>query len=119
MCADPFVRRPSEAVGDGFDGLGGPSYGFANVPFSVASGICSTRNTEKSIPCRREFRTKRQLWEGQPVWRAIKRGKLFRADLRYTGYRTTPSPIKSGTCYRLLIELKSETSDAKEVKPQH
>ncbi len=40
-------------------------------------------------------------------------------DLRYTGYRTTPSPIKSGTCYRLLIELKSETSDAKEVKPQH
>ena len=25
-CADAFVRRPSEAVGQGFDGLGGPSY---------------------------------------------------------------------------------------------
>ena len=25
--AGPFVRRPSEAVGDGFNGLGGPSYG--------------------------------------------------------------------------------------------
>ena len=28
--ADAFVRRPSEAVGQGFDGLGGPSYGKSN-----------------------------------------------------------------------------------------
>ncbi len=47
LCSDPFVRRPSEAVGDGFDGLGGPSYGISKRAIPSRERYSATANKTK------------------------------------------------------------------------
>ena len=67
--ADPFVRRPSEAVCDGFDGLGGPSYGISKCAILscelYSSNLC--RNLE--VPS-----------TNLPIVRPVVQMSIFRPD---------------------------------------